>query len=78
MAKSSRAARKRKFIPSRNPIPPRKTSKFERIHFPTAPLAKRFETHFMGCKVIYSYYVNLDDFEELLVCGRSVKDMLLP
>uniref|UniRef100_A0A1S8ACQ5 Uncharacterized protein n=1 Tax=Citrus limon TaxID=2708 RepID=A0A1S8ACQ5_CITLI len=51
MAKSSWAARKRKFVPSRNPIPPRKTSKFERIHFPTAPLAKHFETHFMGCKV---------------------------
>ena len=59
MVESSHAARKRKFIPSRNPISPRETSEFKRIHFPTSPLAKRFETRFMGRKVIDSYYVDL-------------------
>ena len=78
MAKSSRAVRRRKGVPGRNPILPWETSEFERIHFPTAPLAKRFESHFMRCKVIDVYYVDLKDFRELIVCGRSVRDMLLP
>ena len=29
-------------------------------------------------KVIDVYYVDLEDFRELIVCGRSVRDMLLP
>ena len=78
MAKSSRATRKRKSTPSRNPIPLRKSLEFERLHFPTVPLAKRFESRFMGRKIIDSYYVNLEDFKELIVCDRSVRDMLLP
>ena len=32
----------------------------------------------MGRKVINSYYVDLDDFVELIVYGRSVRDMSLP
>lgn len=78
MAESSRVARKRKSAPDRNPIPPRETSVFERIHFSTAPPAKRFESCFMDRKVIDSYYMELEDFKELIVCGRSVRDMLLP
>ena len=78
MVASSKAARKRKSVPGRNLIPPRETSEFERIHFPTALMAKRFKDHFMGQKVIDSYYMNLKDFRELVVCGRSVRNMLLP
>ena len=78
MVESSKAARKRKSALNRNLIPPRETSEFERIHFPTAPLAKRFESCFMDRKVIDSYYMDLEDFKELIVCGRSVRDMLLP
>ena len=32
----------------------------------------------MQCKVIDSYFVDLDDFEELVVCGGSIKEMLEP
>ncbi|KAH9725866.1 hypothetical protein KPL70_008032 [Citrus sinensis] len=41
---------KRKFVPPRNPIPPRGVSEFARIHFPTPSLAKRFEERFDGRK----------------------------
>ncbi|KAH9699242.1 hypothetical protein KPL71_024267 [Citrus sinensis] len=77
MADSSRRTRKRKATPSRTPIPPQETSEFEGIHFPTAPLAKRFEDRFIGRKVLDSYYVDIEDFKELIVCGRSVRNMLL-
>ena len=32
----------------------------------------------MGHQVIDSYYVDLEDFRELIVCGKKVRDMLLP
>ena len=41
-------------------------------------MAKRFEDRFMGRKVIDSYYMNLKDFRELVVYGKSVRNMLLP
>lgn len=41
-------------------------------------MAKRFESRFMGRKVFDSYYIDLEEFRELIVCGRSVRDMLLP
>ena len=78
MANSSRRTRKRKAASSRTPIPPRETSEFEKIHFPKALLTKHFEDRFMGRKVLDSYYVDIEDFRELIVCGRSVMNMLLP
>ena len=32
----------------------------------------------MGRKVLDSYYVDIEDFTELIVCGRSVRNMLQP
>ncbi|KAH9685791.1 hypothetical protein KPL70_014095 [Citrus sinensis] len=62
----------------RNPIPPREVSEFARIHFPTPSLAKRFEERFDGRKVLDSFFVDIDDFRNLVVCGRSIRDMLQP
>ena len=73
MAESSRRTQKRKCAPSRNPIPPRETSEFERIHFLTAPMTKRFEDRFMGRKVLDSYYMDLEDFRELILCSKSLE-----
>ena len=78
MADSSHRTLKRKAAPNKTPIPPRETSEFERIYFPTAPLAKHFKNRFMGRKVLDSYFVDIKGFRELIVCGRSVKNMLLP
>ncbi|KAH9724959.1 hypothetical protein KPL70_007685 [Citrus sinensis] len=78
MVELTRCARKRKGVPGRNPIPTRETSEFERIHFSTALMTKCFKDCFMGRKVIDSYYVDFEDFKELVVCGRSVRNMLLP
>ena len=77
MADSSRRTQKRKASPSKTPIPPWETSKFERIYFLIAPLAKRFKDRFMGRKVLDSYFVDIEDFRELIVCGKSVRNMLL-
>lgn len=41
-------------------------------------MAKRFESRFMGHKVIDSYFIDLEEFRELIVRGKSVRDMLLP
>ncbi|KAH9650254.1 hypothetical protein KPL70_026300 [Citrus sinensis] len=68
----------RKFVPPRNPIPPREVSEFSRIHFPTPSLAKRFKERFDGRKVLESFFVDIDDFRNLVVCGRSIRDMLQP
>ena len=65
-------------MPPRNPIPPREVSEFARIHFPTPSLAKRFEERFNGRKVLDSFFVDIDDFRNLVVCGRSIRDMLQP
>ena len=78
MAASSQRPRRRKANPPRNLTPPRETSEFERIHFPIPSLAKRFEDCFMGRKVLDSYFVDIEDFRTLIVCGRSVRDMLHP
>ena len=32
----------------------------------------------MGQKVLNSYYVDIEDFKELIVCGKSVRNMLQP
>ena len=32
----------------------------------------------MGRKVLDSYFVYIEDFKTLIVCGRSVRDMLHP
>ncbi|KAH9724699.1 hypothetical protein KPL70_007586 [Citrus sinensis] len=69
---------KRKSVPPRNPIPPREVSEFARIHFPTPSLAKRFEDRFDSRKVLDSFFVDMDDFRNLVVCGRSIRDMLQP
>ena len=78
MAASSQRPRRRKANPLRTPISPWETFEFERIHFPIPSLAKRFEVRFMGRKVLDSYYVDIEDFTTLIVCGRSVRDMLQP
>ena len=65
-------------MPPRNPIPPREVSEFVRIHFPMPSLAKRFEDSFNGQKVLDSSYVEIDDFSTLVLCDRSIRDMLHP
>ncbi|KAH9801181.1 hypothetical protein KPL71_000929 [Citrus sinensis] len=71
-------SRRCKSVPPRNPIPPREVSKFARIHFPTPSLAKRFEDRFNSRKVLDSFFVDIDDFRNLVVCGRRIRDMLQP
>ncbi|KAH9705438.1 hypothetical protein KPL70_011874 [Citrus sinensis] len=78
MAESSRRTQRRKDTPQRNPIPPRAVSEFARIHFPTLSLAKRLEDRFNGRKVVDSFYVDIEDFRTLIVCGRSVRNILQP
>ena len=68
----------RKFVPPRNPISPREFTEFTSIHFPTPSLAKRFEDRFDGRKVLDSFFIDIDDFCNLIVCGRSIRDMLQP
>ena len=78
MAEPSRRNPRRKSVPPRNPIPQREVSEFARIHFPTPSLAKRFEDRFNGRKVLDSFFVDIDDFSNLVVCGRRIRDMLQP
>ncbi|KAH9743958.1 hypothetical protein KPL70_003484 [Citrus sinensis] len=78
MATSTHSTRSRKATPQRTPIPPQETSEFERLHLPITPLCKRFDDRFLGQKVLDSYYVDIKDFKDLIVCDRSVRNMLRP
>ena len=78
MAEYSRRLRRRKDTPQRNPIPPWRVFEFEKIHFPIPSLPKRFEVSFNGRKVLNSYYVDIEDFITLIVCGKTIWDMLQP
>lgn len=60
----------------RNPIPPKTISEFNRTHFPSLPMARPFHSWIMLHKVISSYFVDLDYFNQLLVCSSSVKKLL--
>ena len=71
MANSSQPTRRRKVASTQNLIPLRETSEFQRIHLPTAPLIKHFKDRFID-----SYYVDIEDFRDLIVYGRSVRNML--
>lgn len=41
-------------------------------------MIKPFQTCFMKHKVTYFYFVDLDDLEELVLCGSSIKELLEP
>lgn len=76
MAETSKAKAKRKSTAKRNLASPKEVLEFERTHFPTTPMIRHFQNYFMSHKVIDSYYVDLDDFKELVICGKSVNKML--
>lgn len=60
----------------RSPPHPPLIPDFKRVHFPFPTLARRFQTRFITRKLTDSFFVDLDDFEELLVCSSNVKEML--
>lgn len=68
--------RKKKQMAMRSPIRPRIVPKFDRTHFPSLPLARQFYCRFMPRPVISSWYVDMDGFDELSICGKSVKRLL--
>ena len=49
---------------------------FERVHFPSYSLARRFQTRFMTSKLTNFFFVDLNDFEELVICSCNVKEMI--
>ena len=67
---------KRKKMAMRSPICPRTVPEFDRTHFPSLPLARQFYCRFMPRLVISSWYVGMDSFDELSICGKSVKRLL--
>ena len=70
----SRPERRVKQQAGRNPTRPSPVLEFEKVHFPSPSLARRFQTRFIMCKLTDSFFVILDDFEELVVYSSNVKE----
>ncbi|KAH9697929.1 hypothetical protein KPL71_023812 [Citrus sinensis] len=73
---SSRPKRRVKQWAGWSPTRPPLVIEFEKVHFPSPSLARRFQTCFMTGKVTDSFFIDLVDFEELVVCSSNVKEML--
>lgn len=54
------------------------TQDFDSLHFPFPDMARRFHTSFMGKPVTPSYYTDIDDFADITICGRTIRDILGP
>lgn len=73
----SRPKRRVKQRAGKSPTHPSPVPEFERVHFPSPSLARIFQTHFIIRKLTNSFLVDLDDFEELVVCSSNVKMLAL-
>lgn len=45
---------------------------FDIVHFQSLPLTKHFHTKFMSPRVTTPYFIDIDGFDELEICGSSV------
>ena len=71
-----RPQRAKQATPS-NPSSSRPLSQdFESLHFPNGQLTQRFHEKFMGKPVTPSFYMDIDDFSNITICGRSLPQML--
>ena len=52
-------------------------SDFMLIHFPGLQLRKHFLDNFKTRSVITPYFVNLSNMENLEICDKSLKDLLI-
>lgn len=68
--------RKRQKKAKKSPIHSRTIHEFDTTHFPTASLARQFHSKFMSWQVTSSYYIDIDSFDELYICGKSVRRLL--
>ena len=76
MASRPRRTRTKQAAPS-NPSSSRPlTQDFDSLHFPNGQLAQRFHEKFMGKVVITSFYIDIDDFSDDIICGRTLAQML--
>ena len=73
----SRPKRRVKQRVSRSPPHPTPVPDFKRVYFPSPSLVKRLHSQFMIRKLTDSFFLNLNDFEELVVCSNNVKEMLV-
>lgn len=73
---SSRPKRQVKQQAGRSPTHPPPVPEFERFTSLFPSLSRRLQTRFMARKLTDSFFVDLDDFEELVVCSSNVKEML--
>lgn len=49
---------------------------FTQLYFPLAHMARRFESSFMCKSVTPSYFVDINEFKNIIICGRSVTGLL--
>ena len=73
---SQRRARTKQTSP-RNPSSFRPPSQdFDSLHFPNGHYAQRFHNNFMGKTVIPSFYIKIDEFSDITICGSTIAQLL--
>ena len=51
--------------------------KFILTHFPHPPLRKHFQDKFISRLVLTSYFVNLDNLDNLAICDKNLRELLV-
>ena len=49
---------------------------FDSLHFPNGQLTQRFHEKFMGKVVTPLFYMDINDFFDITICGRTLPQML--
>ena len=62
---------------SSNPSSSRPLSQdFDSLHFSNGHVAERFHKNFMGKMVTSSFYIDIDNFSDITICGRTIPQTL--
>ena len=76
MATRQRQARTKQAAPSNLSSSRPLSQDFDSLHFPNGHLAQRFHKNFMGKAVTSLFYIDIDDFFDITIYGRTLPQML--
>ena len=62
---------------SSNPSSSRPLSQdFDSLHFPNGHMAQGFHKNFMEKVVTSSFYIDIEDLSDIIICGRTIPQTL--
>ena len=73
---SLRRARTKQAAPRNSSSSRPPSQDFESLHFPNGQYAQRFHNNFMGKPVTPSFYIDIDEFSDITICGNTIVQLL--